>query len=185
MARVGAWTLTLDSVRGWRDQPAVTRVRAPYVNRDGFRFTAARANPLQKLASQLGLLDGAICTGDPAFDGRFTLKTNDRPRLQALLTSATLRGRLAAVPRVRLEVKPDFGDFAAGLPPGVEEVQAAVPGYVADAKRLVALFDVVTAALDQLRHIGSAGDFHPAYPASPPTPVASPATPGNFTGYRT
>ena len=41
VAHAGPWTVTLDTPRD-RYGPAYTRMRAPYINRDGFRFDVYR-----------------------------------------------------------------------------------------------------------------------------------------------
>ena len=65
-ARVKEWIVTLDTytVSTGKSHVTYTRMRAPYVNRDGFRFTIYRKNLLSDLGKLLGMQD--IDVGDPS-----------------------------------------------------------------------------------------------------------------------
>src|SRR5215213_4527322 len=67
-AQVGQWIVTLDTftVSTGKSTITFTRLRAPYVNRDGFRFTITRAGIFNPIARALGFQDVEV--GDPAFD---------------------------------------------------------------------------------------------------------------------
>src|SRR3954467_8853494 len=66
--QVGQWTVTLDTdaVSTGKSTIVYTRIRAPFVNRDGFRFGISRAGILSPLARKLGFQDVEI--GDAEFD---------------------------------------------------------------------------------------------------------------------
>ena len=75
---VGPWTITLDTyTESTRRQSHVTytRMRAPYVNPEGFRFTIYRKGFFSDLGKLLGMQD--IEVGDPEFDEAFIIKGND------------------------------------------------------------------------------------------------------------
>ncbi|MBN1570112.1 MAG: hypothetical protein JXA73_19875 [Acidobacteria bacterium] len=79
-ARVGEWTVTLDTYTVSTDKRHVTytRMRAPYVNTDGFRFAVYRKNIFSGIGKFFGMQD--IEVGDPEFDRDFILKANDETK---------------------------------------------------------------------------------------------------------
>src|SRR4051794_7167734 len=80
-AQVGPWTVTLDTSTSDEDgKTPVTRLRAPYVNPDGFRFTIYRKGSFSNLGKLLGMQD--IEVGDPDFDEAFIIKGNDEDRVR-------------------------------------------------------------------------------------------------------
>src|SRR3954466_8573239 len=80
-AIVGPWTVTLDHyvVSNGETTNTYTRLRAPYVNADGFRFLIFRKHLFSPIAKWLGFQD--IEVGHPAFDEAFVIKGNDEYRL--------------------------------------------------------------------------------------------------------
>ena len=76
-AQVGPWTVTLDTYTDSSTTHSVsyTRMRAPYVNPEGFRFTIYRKGFFSDLGKLLGMQD--IEVGDPEFDEAFIIKGND------------------------------------------------------------------------------------------------------------
>ena len=76
-AQVGTWTITLDTytVHTQHSHVTYTRMRAPYVNPEGFRFTIYRKGFFSDLGKLLGMQD--IEVGDPEFDEAFIIKGND------------------------------------------------------------------------------------------------------------
>src|SRR3954453_18679626 len=90
-AHVGPWTVTLDTHTVHTGHPhfTYTRMRAPYVNPDGLRFTVYRKGLFSELGKLLGMLD--IEVGDPEFDEAFILQGNDESRVRDLFADARLR----------------------------------------------------------------------------------------------
>ena len=68
------WTITLDTYtdRAARAQATYTRMRAPYINPEGFRFTIYRKGFFSGLGKLLGMQD--IEVGDPDFDEAFIIQ---------------------------------------------------------------------------------------------------------------
>ena len=91
-AQVGPWTITLDTytIHNQHTHVTYTRMRAPYVNSEGFRFTIYRKSLFSDLGKLLGMQD--IEVGDPEFDEAFIIKGNDEGRVQTLFADARLRG---------------------------------------------------------------------------------------------
>ena len=78
----GDWTLTLDTytVSTGKTTVVYTRMRAPYVNPEKFRFTIYRRGFFSDIGKTFGMQDVEV--GDPAFDQDFIgiLDSNLRER---------------------------------------------------------------------------------------------------------
>ena len=161
VAHQGEWTVTLDTytVSTGKSSVTYTRLRAPYVNKDGFRFTAYRAGFFTPLAEMLGMQD--IKIGDAQFDESFVLKGNNQSKLQALLGDPQIKALFNTQPRIRIEVKDDEGWFGTEFPEGVDELHFQAVGIIKDIELLQGLFDLFAAILHQLCHIGSAYESDP------------------------
>jgi hypothetical protein len=155
-AHVGPWTITLDTytVSSGESSQTYTRMRAPYVNPDGFRFTIYRKGFLSDLGKLLGMQD--IEVGDPEFDEAFIIKGNDELKVRDLFARPSLRALVQAQPRIRLQVKDDEGWFRTQFPEGVDELYFQVGGILKDIARLKGLFDLFAETLDQLCRIRAA-----------------------------
>jgi hypothetical protein len=151
-AHVGPWTVTLDICSDGESQS--TRIRAPYVNPEGFRFTIYRKGFFSNLGKLLGMQD--IEVGDPEFDEAFIIKGNDEGKICGLFANSKIRQMILAQPKVRLEVKDSEGWSGPKFPEGVDELHFQVLGVIKDVERLKTLFDLFAAVLDQLCRIGSA-----------------------------
>jgi hypothetical protein len=153
---VQPWTITLDTytVNTQHSHVAYTRMRAPYVNPEGFRFAIYRKGFFSELGKLLGMQD--IEVGDTQFDEAFIIKGTDEARVRNLFADARLRELVQAQPTIRLEVKDSEGWFGPKFPENVDELHFQVVGVIKDVDRLKSLFDLFAAVLDQLCRIGSA-----------------------------
>ena len=160
-AHVGPWTVTLDTytVHTGHAHFTYTRMRAPYVNPDGLRFTVYRKGMFSELGKLLGMQD--IEVGDPEFDEAFIVKGTDEARVRELFADPEVRALTLAQPQVRLEVKDGEGWFGPSFPVDVDELHFQVHGVIKEADRLKALFDLFAAVLDRLCRIGSAAEREP------------------------
>ena len=155
-AHVKPWTITLDAytVSTGKSSVTYTRMRAPYVNPEGFRFTIYRKSIFSDLGKFLGMQD--IEVSDPDFDEAFIIKGNDESRVRDLLANPKIRQMIQDQPAIRLEVKDSEGWFGPKFPEDVDELSFQVVGVIKDVERLKALFDLFATVLDQLCRIGSA-----------------------------
>lgn len=160
-AKVDSWTVTLDthSEQVGRSCITYTRLRAAYVNRDGFRFTLYTADLFSGLAARLGMQD--VVVGDPEFDRIFVVQGNDEEKVRALFSDAGLRERLRVQPEILLAVKDDEGWFGEHFPAGVDELLCRVTGRVDSLERLRGLFDLFAQTLHGLCRLGSAEEANP------------------------
>ena len=152
-AEVGPWQVTLDTVQ--RDKVVFTRLRAPFVNPEGFRFRVYRKSIFTNLGKVMGMQDIDI-GGDPMFDNDFVVKSNDEIRARQLLSSPRLRMLIDAQPKIHFSVRDDEGWFGATFPEGVDELYFECCGVVKDHELLKGLFDLFAETLQRLCVMGSA-----------------------------
>lgn len=160
-AHVGQWIVTLDTytVSTGKSTITFTRLRAPFVNRDGFRFTVSRAGILNPIAHLLGFQDVEI--GEAEFDKAFVIKSNDESRVRMFLADADLRAKLSLQPKITLSVLDDEGYFGTAFPEGVDELKFHTIGIIKDLVILQQLFELFATTLNRLCHIGSAYEDDP------------------------
>jgi hypothetical protein len=157
----GQWTITLDTftVSNGKTSTTYTRLRAPYVNKDNFRFTIYRAGFFTELGKLLGMQDVEV--GYPEFDEAFVIKGNDEMKLRALFANPRIRQLIERQPTIHLTVKDDEGWFGGTFPDGVDELCFCVLGVIKDLERLKLLFDLFAETLNHLCRIGSAYEDDP------------------------
>ena len=161
LVREKEWTLTLDTYLVSTGKAAIpfTRMRAPYVNSDGFRFKIYRAGVFSELGKLLGMQD--IEVGHSEFDRAFVIQGTDPVKVHLLFGNAEIRRLLEAQPTIKLEVKDDEGWFGTSFPKGVDELCFVVPGVIKDIPRLKLLYELFAETLNHLCHIGSAYEDDP------------------------
>ena len=161
----GDWTVTLDTYTVHTKHATIsyTRMRAPYLNPDGFRFTIYRRNIFTDVAVWLGMQD--IHVHDAAFDRDFVIKGNNEAKVLELLADERLRSLIASQPGLHLTVKDDDGTFRKRYPEGVDVLHFHTGGVIKDIERLKQLFELFAVSLDRLCHIGSA--YRAAVPIPP------------------
>ena len=157
----GEWTVTLDTEVVSTGQATViyTRMRAPYINPDGFRFTIYRRGFFSDMAKRFGMQDIEI--GEDAFDRDFIVKATDDSKVRELLSNAHLRELLERQKDVQLTVRDNEGWFGPTFPEDADELRFAVIGVIKDLPRLVSLFELFAVTLDELCRIGSAYERAP------------------------
>ena len=150
----GEWRVTLDTLVVFRALLSYTRLRAPYVNPDRFRFTIYRRGRFSDVAKWLGMRDVEV--GHAEFDRDFVIRGTDEEKLRALFDNARLRELITAQPRVYFALEDDEGKFAVDFPAHTDELSLHVLGIVKDVERLKLFFELFAETLDQLCRIGSA-----------------------------
>jgi hypothetical protein len=150
------WTVTLDTYTTGDSESSTTytRMRAPYVNKDGFRFTLYRRSVFTSLGEAIGMRDVEV--GYPDFDEAFVIKGNDEAKLRALFANPRIRQLIEMQPTIYLTVKDDEGWFGTSFPDGVDELYFRVVGVIKDVERLKLLYYLFAETLNHLCHIGSA-----------------------------
>lgn len=82
VAKVNEWTVTLDTytISTGRVGLAYTRMRAPYINKDGFRFKLYRKSMLSGLGKLFGMQD--IKVGTSFLDDKYIIQGNNSQKVQ-------------------------------------------------------------------------------------------------------
>jgi hypothetical protein len=158
---VGEWVLTLDTFtrHHGKSHTTYTRLRAPYVNADGFRFTIYDAGLFTPLGKALGMQDIEI--GDGAFDARFVLKGYDEQKVRQFFADDALKALFFTLTDIHMEVQDDEGWFGTKFPGDVDELYFERSGVMTDLIELRALFDLFSYSLHRLCHMGSAYENDP------------------------
>jgi len=163
--RIKNWTITLDASKSPGPAPGMnlttTRLRAPFVSPDGFRFTIERKSAGGKHGKPIGR--HYLASGHPEFDADFWVNSRDQAKARALLDDVGYRRLLQAQAGVWLKVKDRAGWLGPKLPEGVallafEEIDTRP---LDDVSRLLTLFALIEATLEQLCRIGSATGVDP------------------------
>ena len=157
----GPWTITLDTytISNGKTSTTYTRMRAPFVDSEGFRFTVYRKGIFSEIGKWFGMQDIEI--GDANFDQDFILKSNREPKLRELLGSSKIRELINQQPEIYFAIKDDEGFFGSSFPEGVDELYFQVVGVITDLERLKLLYDLFAETLDQLCRIGAANQNAP------------------------
>jgi hypothetical protein len=153
----GEWRITLENVTIGKVQG--TRLRAPYVNPDGFRFTVYRRQIFSALGTMLGMQD--VNVGQPDFDRDFVIQGTDEAKLRRLFANARIRELIAAQPDIHFTVRAAPGIFTRDLfaevpPENVNALEFLTYGVLKDKERLRLLFDLFAETLEELCRMGSA-----------------------------
>lgn len=152
----GEWIVTFDTFAVHAGKAIIhyTRMRAPYVNPDSFRFTVYRSGFFSDVAEWFGMQD--IEVGHEEFDRDFMIKGTDESKLRQLFSNARIRELIATQPDLKLTVDDDEGWFGPHFPEGTDELALTVPGVIKDVARLERLYDLFAETLDELCRMGSA-----------------------------
>jgi hypothetical protein len=158
----GPWTVTLDTyaVSTGKSTIIYTRMRAPYVNPDGFRFTIYRKGIFTPIGKLFGMQDVAV--GHEDFDREFVIKGNDDHKLWRLFASQRVRDLISAQKDIYFSVKDNDGMvWRNRFPDGVDELYFQVVGVIKDVDRLKLLYELFAETLDELGRMGSASQQAP------------------------
>lgn len=156
----GNWEITLDTyTTGSENSTTYTRMRAPFVNKDGLYFTVYREGFFSSIGKAFGMQD--IEVGDPYFDQEFIIKGNNEAKIKQLLNDPTLKQLIQAQPDISFEVRNDEGWFGARFPEGVDELYFRCYGVMKSEGLLLNLFDMFCVTLQRLVQIDSAYENDP------------------------
>jgi hypothetical protein len=161
IARVKAWPMTLDTytVSDRYSSTTYTRMRAPFVSRDGFRFTVYRQGFFSELGKLLGMQD--IEVGDPDFDRAFIVKGNDPTKVALFFANQQIRQLIQFQPSPFFQISDNEGWFGVAFPEGVDELYFRTTGVIKDVAQLKSIYELFAETLNQLCAIGSADTSDP------------------------
>lgn len=154
--RENKWTITLDTFATHAGKATIpfTRMRAPFVSKDNFRFTLNRRNFFSPIADFFGRKSAT--TGHPDFDKQFVIKCTDDYKLKKLFANDTLRELILSQKEIHLEIKDKESWPAPKFPADVDELYFQASGILKDVERLERVFKLFKEVLNQLVVIGSA-----------------------------
>lgn len=160
-ARHQEWTLVLDTyaVSSGKYSIPYTRLRAPYVNQDGFRFTVYRRGLFSGIGKFFGMQDVEV--GHPEFDRDFIIQGNHEEKLRALFANPTLRELIRTQPDIHLQVMDDNGFWGGDFPEGVDQLYFRAYGAVKNLETLRSLYLLFAETLNELCRLGSAYESDP------------------------
>jgi hypothetical protein len=163
VAKVKQWVITLDTCTVPRGEFDVgetyTRVMAPYVNADEFRFTIYRKGLFSRLWKLLGMQDIEI--GCPDFDRDFIIKGNDESKVRILCANPRIRRLIECQQSFRFQIKSGKGWFSSGLPERVDALWFEADGVITDMHRLGSIYELFVETLDHLACTGPASEEEP------------------------
>jgi hypothetical protein len=158
--RSGGWEITLDTYKtGSSTTHTYTRMRAPFLTRDGLTFAIEREGMISAFLKRFGQQDIEI--GDPCFDKAFLVKGNDETKVRELLRDSRIQKLIQAQPEVRFRIRADAGVFNERFPDGVHELYFEMTGVVKEAERLKSLFALFSLTLERLVEIDAAYEGAP------------------------
>ncbi|PWT89120.1 MAG: DUF3137 domain-containing protein [Blastocatellia bacterium] len=160
--KVEEWSIVLEGYKQStpdverRHLPEIIRMRAPYNDKDSFRFIIWRKNLLSGLGKILGMQDVEI--GDPGFDDEFIIQCNDEVKLRALFANARIKQLLHSQPYVFFQNREGESQPSSTLLNTANTELYFLPRYdqTQDCALLKSLFELFSETLRQLRSIGSA-----------------------------
>jgi len=155
VAKHGDWTVTLDNfvVSTGKTMIVFTRIRAPFMNPGGFRFSVHRRNLFTGLGKFFGMQDVEV--GHAKFDHDFVIQGTDEAKLKRLFANPKIRELIAAQPRILFAVRDDEQGLGKQLPEGVDQLFFRVPGVLKDVKRLKQLYELFAETLEELGRLNA------------------------------
>ncbi len=150
------WELLLDTFTRSTGKTHVTytRMRVPFLNKDGLRFKIYREGFFSGVGKFFGMQD--LQVRDPRFNRNFIIQGNDKTKIEQLLNDYQLKMLFEMVPKVHVEIKKDEGWFGRSYPQGVDVLYFERVGVIKDKETLQLLFRLFSAVLDRLVRIDSA-----------------------------
>lgn len=162
IAKHGQWTITLDTELKQYGKTTVryTRICAPFINKDGFKFNIYRRGFLSGLGKTLGVEDVEI--GIDPFDYDFIIQGNDHYKLWKLFAHDRIRELISNQPDISLKITAaDEGWFEDNFADNVDKIEFRVRGTLTQMVLLQELFLLFAELLDHLCTIGSAYEDDP------------------------
>lgn len=160
----GEWQILLDTYvisTGTSSYP-LTRMRAPFVNKDGLYFKISRKGFFSAIGKFFGMQDIEI--GDSFFDDQFIIKGNDAEKIKLLLADGNIKDLCQRQPRIELRIKDDEGRFGPDFPEGVDELYFECVGVIKETSLLKSLFALFCLILERLVRLDSAYEDDPQVP---------------------
>ncbi|MFZ7121330.1 MAG: DUF3137 domain-containing protein [Eubacteriaceae bacterium] len=157
-ARHNQWTIYLDTYTVSTGKSAITytRMRAPFVDKDGFNFKIYKKGVFSDIGKMFGMQD--IEVGFEEFDENYIIQGNNEYLVKKLFSSYRIRQLIQKQPKIRLEIKKSEGIFGPAFTEEERELHFLVVGVIKDIELLKSLFELFSETLEELKLMGSASD---------------------------
>ena len=157
----GEWEITLDTFtkNHGKSSTTYTRMRAPFLNKNNFRFKIYHEGFFSSIGKFFGMQDVEI--KDLIFDNRFIIKGNDENKVRLLLQDKKLRSLINIQSDILFEVKDDNGWFGHSFPDGVDEVYFERMYVMKNIDELKKLFELFSLTLERLVEMDTAYKSNP------------------------
>ena len=157
----GEWQILLDTyiVSTGQSSYTLTRMRAPFVNKDDLYFKISRQGFFSSIGKIFGMQDIEI--GDPFFDEQFIIKGNNPEKIKLLFSDGNIKELCQSQPRIHLSIKDDEGRFGTDFPEGVDALYFECTGVIKETALLKSLFALFCLILERLVRIDSAYEDDP------------------------
>lgn len=146
---IGDWAITIDSYS--TNEKTYTRLRAPYINTENFRFKVFRKGFFSNLMKLFGMQDIEI--ENTAFDENFIIQATDKDKIKALFSDYLIREMIMNLDSVLIQVKEDESWFKDKYPNGIDELYIEVPVLVQDIEQLEVMFLILAKIFQYLCNI--------------------------------
>jgi len=160
--RYANWIIVLDTytVSTGKTMVTYTRIRAPFVSKNGYRFKAFRRHLFSGIAKLFG--SKRIEIGDAEFDKAFTVKGTDPQFTKRIFSSVKIREAFHSQKQIDLRIN-DYATYhGKSLPANVDELYFSVGLVIKDTERLKVLFELFREMLLTLVRLGIADGQAPA-----------------------
>jgi len=158
--RTKQWEVTLDAYEsGGKHSLTHTRIRAPFVNKDGLKFELYEESVFAPISKVFEMKE--IEVKDIIFDRQFVIKGNDSNQVQLFLKDERLKRLIKERRNLRFSIKEDDGWFETTFPKGVNELYLESLGTIKDVNQVENLYDLFTTALERLVTLDSAYKKNP------------------------
>ena len=156
------WVLNLDNytVHTGKSSVTFTRMRAPFINKDGLSFRIYYRGIFSDIGKLFGMQDIEI--GIEEFDKIFIVQGNNEDRIVRLFSSFKIREMLSRQQALMLQVVNEKGRFKPKSPEGKSALSFEVVGVIKDVERLKNLVELFKCVLDELELLGTAASGTPA-----------------------
>lgn len=177
-ARVENWPLLL-GLYTFGGKIWFTKMTAPYINKDGFKFAIYEASFFRNIDKLFGMQD--IEVGNPDlknlkplfgtqsylddkeidadfsdFDEKYIICGNDEAKVKALFKNLEIRRLIQANPYIHFEIVDCDKSYKTNSYQDVDILSFQVLGVVKDLNQLKSIYDLFAETLNHLCHLGSA-----------------------------
>jgi hypothetical protein len=154
-----SWTIVSDNYTLWSGKYStqMTRVIAPIILTDNFKFEIYREGFVRKVEKLFGAQDIEI--GYPDFDKAFTIKSNNELKIKTLLRNKEIRKLISSQTDVNIQISNNQGIWEKELPKNEFELSYFMDGKIQDIEILKSLIELFKLILDGLHEINAIGQM--------------------------